>query len=168
MIKHLLLLCGLYVAAVLETDPAFWRLQTPVVICPLYLLACLCAWTSSQVGAAVWGAVTGLAADALAAGPLGMETILVASLCWSAAHLRIRYEWKSLLAFCLFSLALIGGLSVTSALLRGVALRQGVGISDLLSSCTAAAFPTALCGLLLLTAGRLLSRVRRSTAVNPY
>ncbi len=166
--KHLGLLMGMYAAAVLETDPASWTSQTGVAICPLYLLACLAAWTNAPLRAAVWGAVIGLVADALTTGPLGIETVLVATLGWWAAHLRCRHEWRSLLAFCLLSLTLVGGLSLGSRLLRAGLIESGIGFANLLLSCAGAAFATALCGLLLLTAGRTLNRATQSFAAKSY
>lgn len=166
--KHIGLLIGIYLAAVLETDPAAWTSRTGVAVCPLYLLACLAAWSNEPLRAAAWCAAIGLVADALTPGPLGIEAVLVGTLGWAAARIRCGHEWRSLIAFCLLSAALAGGLSFAARSLRVVLTEGGFGFGELLLSCAGAGFATALCGLLLLTVGRAFRCVVPRLATNPW
>lgn len=166
--KQVCLLLAVYLAAVFETDPAAWNSGSGVVVCPLYLLACLMVWPSSPLTAAVWGAVIGLVADALSTGPLGIETVLMATLAWGAANLRCRHEWRSLIAFCLLSAVLVGSLSFGSRLLRSALMDGTNGSTDLLLSSLGAGFATAMCAIVLLVFGRGLNRVLPSFPKSPH
>lgn len=166
--KHLGLVFGIYAAAVLETGPAGWTSHTGMMICPLYLLACLAAWTNAPVGAALWGGVAGLVADTLTTGPLGIETVLVATLAWAAASWRVRHQWHSLLAFSVFSVTVIAGMSLCSRLVHVAMSDQELDVAELVLTSAGAAIATALCGLALMAAGRALNRATRTLSAHPY
>ena len=166
--KHLSLVTGIYAGAVLETDPASWSTVSGVSICPMYLLVCLAAWTNAPLPAALWGALIGFVADALTTGPLGIETVLVATIGWCAARVRLQRDWRSSLAFFLFAVTVTGGLLLCSRLARAAMYEGGMDFAHLLLPSVGAVIATGLCGLLLLTAARAVNQATRSLTAKPY
>ena len=153
-----------YAAMVLDTGCGSWSVPTSAMPQFLYLTAAVAALTYRGTGAVLWAVVTGLLADVVHGGPLGLHVVLLANLTFLSQLGGARKSRNSLVTSAAFILLYVAIAGFGGLILREAFAGRAMAIGPFTNVAVSRAGGTVAVYLLVMTTWRVM---RRSLRISP-